>query len=99
MSQLNEAGDWSAAAGMQSRSGVILRDFSPEEPALSEVEGIWRAPAQLPAFFPMRSPPDASPTQRHAVAEKGYKFSHTTRRRERVFRNLGWWSRNQLDSG
>jgi len=26
-------------------SGVILRDFSPEEPALSAVEGIWRVPA------------------------------------------------------
>ena len=28
--------------------GVILRDFSPEEPALSEVEGIWRASAATP---------------------------------------------------
>ncbi len=26
-------------------NGVILRDVSPEEPALSEVEGIWRASA------------------------------------------------------
>lgn len=59
----NEAGDWSAAAAMQSRSSVILRDFSPAEPALSEVKGIWRAPAQLPAFFPMRSAPDAALAQ------------------------------------
>ena len=31
-------------------NGVILRDFSPEGPALSEVEGIWRAEAQRPTL-------------------------------------------------
>jgi hypothetical protein len=30
-------------------TGVILKDFSPEELALSEVEGIWRVPPQMAA--------------------------------------------------
>jgi hypothetical protein len=29
-------------------TGVFLRNFSPEEPALSKVEGISRAPPQSP---------------------------------------------------
>jgi hypothetical protein len=50
-------------------SGIILRDFSPE--------GIWRAAAQLPAFFPIGTTPDASPAQHDALAAgKGHKFSH-----------------------
>ena len=36
-------------------TGVILRDFSPQEPALSEVEGISRTPSQSRESDPMRA--------------------------------------------
>ncbi len=44
---------------------VILRDFSPEEPALCEVEGIWRA-GRNSGRLHIRYTPDASQAQHDA---------------------------------
>ncbi|MGH9503820.1 MAG: hypothetical protein ACRD20_13285, partial [Terriglobales bacterium] len=59
---------------------VILRDFTPEEPALSEVEGIWRAPCQLLMRLPIRCTPDASQAQHDAfMSGRQFKLTHYRR--------------------
>jgi hypothetical protein len=51
-----------AQFGQARYTGVILKDFSPEEPALSAVEGIPRAQPQLPRGW-IRSALDPSQAQ------------------------------------
>jgi hypothetical protein len=61
---------------MQLLQRVILRDFSPEEPALSEVEGILRAGARWLAFFVSAPRQTLCKLSMTPPERNGHKFSH-----------------------